>query len=75
VVACAVHLMGLRETGASHESLAASLLHNSALVREATAQALHRRHGESALEWIRPLVNDPSKEVRRFVASLLPEAA
>jgi AAA family ATP:ADP antiporter len=75
VVACAVHLMGLRETGASHESLAASLLHNSPLVREATAQALHRRHGESALEWIRPLVNDPSKEVRRFVASLLPEAA
>jgi HEAT repeat protein len=75
VVACAVHLMGQRNTGTEYEIMAPMLRHHAPLVREAAVQALYRCYGDSALEWIRPLVNDPSAEVRRFVASLIPEAA
>jgi ATP/ADP translocase/HEAT repeat protein len=75
VVACALHLMGLRKSNNDQAIVEPMLDHRSPLVREAAAQALHRGHGDSALESIRRLVNDPSDEVRRFVASIIPEAA
>ena len=75
VAACALHLMGQRGQGMDKALVEPMLDHRSPLVREAAAQALHRRFGESALESIRRLLNDPSQEVRRFVASIIPEAA
>ena len=79
IVACALHLLGqraLNEPSTQPEALVIEpmLEHRSPLVREAAAQALHRSGGESALESIRSLMDDPSQQVRRFVASIIPEA-
>ena len=79
IVACALHLLGqraLNEPSTQPEALVIEpmLEHRSQQWCAGPVQALHRSGGESALESIRGLMDDPSQQVRRFVASIIPEA-
>ncbi|MBM65158.1 MAG: hypothetical protein CMH55_02865 [Myxococcales bacterium] len=71
LVSCAAYLLGKRQEGhVPVKQLRGLLDANAPVIRESVAQCLFRRCGEEALEWIRPLMDDPVPNVRRMARAL-----
>ena len=67
LVSCTAFLLGKRTKGDVPVDRLRELLDSrEPVVRESVAQCLARRCGQEALEWIRPLIDDPIPNVRRM---------
>lgn len=76
LVSCAVYLLGKRDHGELPvDDLRQLLESRTPVIRESVAQCLVRRLGKDALEWIRPLVDDPVPNVRQMAGALIKETA
>jgi len=72
LVSCTAFLLGKRTKGDVPVDRLRELLDSrEPVVRESVAQCLARRCGQEALEWIRPLIDDPIPNVRRMARVLV----